>query len=298
VIFLALIVIAVAAGDLLIRRRASWPSWGAAAGWLGVAILLVLAVVFSPGNFELRKFAGLCLMPAGLVWLGLLALVRGLAARHLGRFAAVAVGVWIVLTLAGNAWLGGFVAGWLQRGYTSIDPFRQGTFDAVVVLGGGVDVSDEGLPMLTAAADRVVLAARLYRAGNVARLVTTGQIVVLSDGRTTSDAAATATIWRQLGVPAEHIVLLEGPRSTTAEVLALRQAVGRYGWHRVGVLTSAWHLRRAMRLCARYGVAASPLPADFFEPPRAQLRWIVPQQLGFWRVQVVCWEILGALVGR
>jgi uncharacterized SAM-binding protein YcdF (DUF218 family) len=298
VISLLLIVIAVAAGDLLIRRRARWPCLGVAAGLLGVASLLVLAAVFSPGTFELRKFAGLCLMPAGLVWLAVLLLARVLAARRLGGFAAAAAGVWILLTLAGNAWLGGFVAGWLQRGYTSIDPFAQGTFDAVVVLGGGVDVSDEGVPMLTAAGDRVVLAARLYRAGHVARLVTTGQLVVLRDGRTTSDAAATATIWRQLGVPAEHIVLLEGPRSTTDEILAVKPAVAQYGWHRVGVLTSAWHLRRAMRLCARYGVAATPLPADVFEPPRAQLRWLVPQQLGFWRVQVVCWELLGALVGR
>jgi uncharacterized SAM-binding protein YcdF (DUF218 family) len=297
-ISLFLLVAAVVAAGTLLRRRARLSLRVATAAWLGVAALLVLAGALSPGQFELRKFVGLCLMPAGLVWLGLLALARVLARRGLGRFAVAVVALWALYTLAGNAWLGGLLAAFLQRGYASIDPFRQGRFDAVVVLGGGVDVSDEGKPMLTAAGDRVLLAVRLFRAGDVGLLVTTGPFAARAHGRPISDAAATATIWRQLGVPAERIVVLEGPRSTTAEVLAIRDAVARNGWSRVGVLTSAWHLRRAMRLCSRYGVHAYPLPADSFEPPAAQLRWLVPQQLGFWRVQVVCWEALGALAGR
>ncbi len=297
-ISLALIVAAVALGDALLRRAARWPRGFVVTSWLGVTLLLALAVVFSPGSFELRKFAGLCLMPAGLVWLGLLALARVLAGRGLTRFAAAALGLWVLFTMAGNAWLGGALARQLQRAYVSIDPFGQGSFDAVLVLGGGVDVSDEGVPMLTAAGDRVVLAARLYRAGRVKLLAASGPFTPLPGGRWTSNAAATATIWGQLGVPAEGIVLLEGPRSTTDEVLALKQAVARQGWHRVGLLTSAWHLRRATRLCARYGVEVTPLPADVFEPPRPQLRWVVPQQLGFWRVQMVFWETVGALAGR
>ena len=297
-ISLALIILAVVAAGALIRRRKGRSARLVAGGWIAVAACLALAAVFSPGSFELRKFVGLCLMPAGLVWLGLLALARGSAARHRRGFAAATLALWAALTLAGNAWVGGYLGEWLQRGYSSIDPFRQGTFDAVAVLGGGVEISDEGVPMLTAAGDRVVLAARLYRAGRAERLVTTGAFVLLPDGRSTSDAAGTARIWEELGVPRERIVLLEGPRSTTAEVLALKEAAGRHRWHRIGVLTSAWHLRRAMRLCARYGVGATPLPADSFEPPRPQLRWIVPQQLGFWRVQVVSWEFLGALAGR
>jgi uncharacterized SAM-binding protein YcdF (DUF218 family) len=291
-------VAAVAAGDALARRWAGWPRGRHVAGCVGVGILLALAGAFSPGTFELRKFVGLCMMPAGLVWLGLLSLARVLVARGLLRFAAAALALWALYTMAGNAWLGGVAAGWLQRPYSSIDPFAQGTFDAVLVLGGGVEVTDEGVPMLTAAGDRVVLAARLFRAGKTSLLATSGPFMPLPGGRWASDAAATAKLWTQLGVPPEDIVLLEGPRSTTDEVLALKRAVASHGWRRIGLLTSAWHLRRAMRLCARYGVEATPLPADSFDPPRMELRWIVPQQLGFWRVQVVFWEALGALAGR
>ncbi len=294
---LALIVAAVALADALVRRAAA-PRRRLAVGWLAVALVLVLAGVFSPGSFELRKFVGLCLMPAGLVWLGLLAFARVLAGSGMHRPAAATLALWALYTLAGNAWFGSFAAGRLQRPYLAVDPFAQGRFDAVVVLGGGVEVTQSGAPMLTAAGDRVVLAARLFRAGDAALLVTTGPYKPLAGGRITSDAAGTADIWRQLGVPGEAIVPLEGPRSTTDEVVAIREAVARNGWRRVGLLTSAWHLRRAMRLCARHGVAVTPLPADRFEPPAPELRWVVPQQLGFWRVQVVFWEILGALAGR
>jgi uncharacterized SAM-binding protein YcdF (DUF218 family) len=295
---LALIVAAVTLGRALLRKRAAWKRWYLTCGWLGLATLLALAVLLSPGEFELRKFAGLCLMPAGLVWLGLLAFARVLAARAERPFAIAAAALWFLYTLAGNAWLGSAALERLQRGYGTLDPFGQGSFDAVVVLGGGVDVSDDGEPTLTAAGGRAVLAARLYHTGRTRLLAATGPFVLLADGTVTSAAAATATIWSQLGVPWDAIVPLEGPRTTTDEVLALKRATTDRSWKRVGLLTSPWHLRRAMGLCRRYGVEATPLPADAVRMPGPQLRWVVPQEIGFQRVQTACWELLGAIAGR
>lgn len=293
-----LIVLAAMIGRLLLLRPPARPPWQTVVAWFGVAGLLALATLLSPGEFELRKFVGLCLMPAGLVWLGMLTFVRVLASRGLPRLAGAAGALWLLYTLAGNAWLGSAGLAWLQREFASVDPVAQGPFDAVVVLGGGVDVSDAGRPTLIAAGDRAVQAVRLYRTGTTELLVAAGPFVLLGNGTVTSGAAATGAIWRQLGVPEKSIVLLEGPRTTTDEVLALKTAVTEWGWRRVGVLTSAWHLRRAMSLCRRYAVEAVPLPADLVRMPRAQLRWVVPQEIGFQRVQTTCWEILGAFVGR
>ena len=294
----ALIVLAVMLALALVRKRTAWARWRVVSGWLAVAALLALAVALSPGSYELRKFVGLCLMPAGLVWLGLLALARILDQRAARPLAVAALALWLLYTLAGNVWFGSAVQAWLQRGYGTLDPFGQGRFDAVLVLGGGVEVSGEGAPALTAAGDRVVLAARLYRAGRTPVLVASGPYLPLAGGRAISTAAATALIWRQLGVPEESIVLLEGPRTTTDEVLALKTTAAERGWHRVGLLTSAWHLRRAMGLCRRSGVEATPLPSDVVRLPRAQLRLVVPQELGFSRVQMACWEVLGPFAGR
>lgn len=294
---LALIVAAVLVGAPGLRSRIG-PAAAPAARLAGAAALLALAVAASPGAYELRKFVGLCLMPAGLAWLGLAALGSGLA-QHGHRGPAAATGaIWVLTTLAGNAWLGGALAGWLQAPYRGIDPLAQGTFDAVVVLGGGVEVRPDGRPELTVAGDRVVLGVRLWRAGRAERLVATGPLVPVEGGGSTSYAAATAAMWEQLGVPAAAIVVVEGPRTTTDEVRALRELAVRSRWRRVGLVTSAWHLRRAMRLCARAGLEVTPLPADALRPPPRELRWLVPQEVGFWRVQAACWELLGSLAGR
>ena len=294
----ALIVLAVILAGTLVRRRAALSRWQQVSAWIAVAATFVLAGAISPGEFELRKFVGACLMPAGLVWLGLLAFARVLAQRAGRALAGAALALWLLYTLAGNAWLGSFALERLQRAYATVDPLGQGKFDAVLVLGGGVEVGDDGSPSLTAAGDRVVVAVRLYRAGKTPLLATTGPYTLLPGGAAASDAAATAAIWRQLGVPEESIVLLEGPRTTTDEVLALKTAVAERGWRRVGLLTSAWHLPRAMSLCRRYGVDAVPLPAEAVRTPPLRLRWLVPQQDGFQSVQTACWETLGTLAGR
>jgi hypothetical protein len=53
-----------------------------------------------------------------------------------------------------------------------------------------------------------------------------------------------------------------------------------------------------MGLCGRYGVEVTPLPSDVVRLPRAQLRLVVPQELGFSRMQMGCWEVLGPFAGR
>ncbi len=295
---LGLIVAAVLLGDVALTHRASWRRSRTVLAWAGVAALLALAAALSPGRYELRKFVALCLMPAGLAWLGLLAFACGLWRRRLRGPAVAAAALWLLATAAGNAWVGSALIDGLQRPYARIDPLAQGRFDAVAVLGGGVEVRNDGRPDLTAAGERAVLGVLLWRAGRTPRLVASGPYEPIAGGGVTSNAAATAVLWEQLGVPPASIVLLQGPRTTTDEVAALAQLVAERGWRRVGLVTSAWHMRRAIRLCARRGLEVTPLPAEALRVPGPQLRWLVPQEVGFWRVQHACWEVLGSLAGR
>jgi uncharacterized SAM-binding protein YcdF (DUF218 family) len=58
-------------------------------------------------------------------------------------------------------------------------------------------------------------------------------------------------------------------------------------------------MRRAMGLCRRHGIEATPLPANFTAQRfQAKSRYLVPQADGFDKVHAACWEILGAAVGR
>ena len=297
-ISVALIVAAVLLGDAALTHRGAWPRTRVALAWAGAAGLVALAAALSPGRYELRKFVALCLMPTGLAWLGLLAFVCGLWRRRLRGPAAAAGALWLLVTLAGNAWVGSGLISWLQRPYVRIDPLDRGPFDAVAVLGGGVEVRNDGRPDLTAAGERPILGVLLWRAGRTSRLVASGPYESIAGGGVTSNAAATAVLWEQLGVPAASIDLLEGPRTTTDEIAAIATLVAERRWRKVGLVTSAWHMRRAMRLCARRGLDVTPLPAEALTAPELQLRWLVPQEVGFWRVQHACWELLGSLAGR
>ncbi len=279
-----------------VRAALSRPLRGVA--WCALAVAAATAAVAAPGLYDLRKFAAYCAMPAGVVWLGLLALAWTMWERRRRGPALAATALAMLFTVAGNAWIGGAVLESLQRPFERIDPLAEGPFDAVHVLGGGVDVRPDGAGVLADGGDRVLEAVRLIRADRTGVLVTSGPLDRLPGGRVTSYAAATAGIWRSLGVPPERIVVLEGPRTTGEEVSALKRLVAARGWRRVGLLTSGWHLRRALRLCRRVGVEVTALPSDRIVPKPWLARWLVPQGAGFSTVQSGCWEYLGAALGR
>jgi uncharacterized SAM-binding protein YcdF (DUF218 family) len=94
-------------------------------------------------------------------------------------------------------------------------------------------------------------------------------------------------------------VQVPGPKNTSQEMAALGRLARDRGWKRIGLVTSASHLRRAMRLARRQGLDPTPIPADArgkIQPASAV--GLVPSGPGFFSVQVASKEILGALIGR
>jgi uncharacterized SAM-binding protein YcdF (DUF218 family) len=94
------------------------------------------------------------------------------------------------------------------------------------------------------------------------------------------------------------IIRLSGPRTTTEEIRACKKLIAGKSWKRVGVCSSAWHLRRVEKICRQEGVDMIPVPADFLS---TRLPWspmyAVPQARGFQNVQKALWEFLGAFTG-
>ena len=63
---------------------------------------------------------------------------------------------------------------------------------------------------------------------------------------------------------------------------------------RIGICTSAWHLRRAEKLWKRKGLEAIPVPADFRSRPIPLIStYLIPKKRGFSHVQIALWEFLG-----
>jgi len=293
---LAFSVIGSMSGSMSGRGRGRPPRWR----WVVPAVVAaaVLAAGVAMGPYEARKTLAALLMPSGLLWLGSGALAAALARRE-RRWAVWAAGaLFLAVTVLGNGPLTALAAAAMEAPYPAIDPGFAGPFDAVVVLGGGLDVLPGCRPELAWTGERVTLGARLYLAGRTPLLVATGPEVPRG-GRLCSIPEATRAYWENLGVPRDATLAVTGPASTLDEVRMLARLARERGWRRLGLVTSAVHMRRAMRLARRYGLEAVPLPADRLGL-RRRLRPhdLVPSARGFLVATAVWWEVLGMAVGR
>lgn len=245
-------------------------------------------------TFIEKTLTGLA-MPCGLIWLGLIVLTF-LAWRRKQRAIWISLAVLLAFyTLAGNSELSKVLVARLEQSYVEIDPFEQGPYDAVFVLGGGISVAVNDVSQLDIAGDRVGLAARLYHTGRAERLVTLGSITETGDL-----AEDTSQIWREWAVPEDVIYQAHG-RNTREEMAAIRQMVNEHPeWKRLGLITSAWHMRRAMRLAKKNDLTLEPLPANFRGTPIDWTPWtlIIPCGGGFQNGQLACKEFLAGLVGK
>ncbi|MEI6175668.1 MAG: YdcF family protein [Verrucomicrobiota bacterium] len=262
--------------------------------WFPVAVCAALLLWSFPSGLIVKKVIGLLILPSGLVWLGLMALTCWPGLGRLGRVLAAAV--LVGYTLAGNAWLGSFLLVKLEAPYVAmVKPLER--FDAICVLGGGSAARPDGGAELGPAGDRLIVPARLFLAGKAAHLVASGTNVT-DIGGSRSLADDTAELWRELGIPEASITRLSGPRTTKEEIRAYKELMVSRNWGRVGVCSSAWHLRRVEKICRSEGVEMIPVPADFLSAP---LPWnpmyAIPQARGFQNVQKALWEYLGAVTG-
>ncbi len=252
------------------------------------AILLLWSI---PSLLIAKKVVALLVLPSGLIWLGLMALVGWPGLSRKGRgFAAL---ILVVYTVSGNAWTGAWLLGKLESPYAAMT--HPEPFDAICVLGGGSSPTPGGAAQLGPAGDRLIVPARLYRTGKTKHLVASGLSVTDIRG-SRSLADDTATMWLELGIPESAITRLSTPRTTSEEIRAYKEIIAANGWKRVGVCSSAWHLRRVEQICRNEGVAMVPVPADFLSSP---LPWTpmyaVPQSRGFQNVQKALWEYLGSV---
>ena len=239
-------------------------------------------------------------MPCGLIWLALIALTW-LAWRRKQRATLISLSAILAFyTVAGNGELTKLPFVWLERDYAQIDPFERGPYNAVFVLGGGIGVGANGEPQLEMSGDRAALGARLYHTGRTQRLVALGMTILGPNGESRNLDQEVTEIWRQWTVPDEHILQLTG-RNTREEMAAIRQLVDDHPeWERLGLVTSAWHMRRAMRLARKNDLPLEPLPANFRGTASQWNIWslLIPSGDGFLNSQLACKEILAGLVGK
>ena len=264
---------------------------------LGLGILAATLTAWFWGGQFVEKIATQLVLPCGLIWLSLagLAYVTLIAAR---RWAVPAVTLLLFYWMAGSPYTSEWFLIGLEKPFRPVDIRETATFDTLIVLGGGTMSNRQGDTWLGNTGDRVMLAARLYHQGKVGRLVATGQRSDWSVNRAVDAGEATVRIWQELGIP-ESAMVRVGGRNTSEEMQQIRRYLDKHPAGRVGLLTSAFHLRRALRLARGHGIEVIPVPGDFrsgvLNPwPLA----LIPSAEGFLKSECCAKEFLAYLIGR
>ena len=251
------------------------------------------------------KVATQLVMPAGIV---ALLLCASLAAGALRRSRAA----WI-LGVAALAlyWLAAtpVVANWLlwtlERQHPPPAIAEARPLDAAIVLGGAVlpPKGERWQVSVTRASDRVLLAARLYRAGKIRLIVVSGGNLYRDPDparRAPPEAEHIRSLLIEWGVPSEAI-LIEGQSRTTHEnAIETRRLLGERRLGQAYLVTSAAHMPRALAEFRRTGLDVVPFAGDvrITQPSAAEILDWIPSADALQRSGEAIKEWIGIAVHR
>jgi uncharacterized SAM-binding protein YcdF (DUF218 family) len=199
--------------------------------------------VFAPGNFLLL------LLVAGLVWRRVLYV----AVILLSLIAVLPIGTWLALPLE-------------NRYAPPPSPER---VDGIIVLGGAVEAdiaAARGQPALNDASERLTSAVILARRFPRARIVFSGgEGTLIPTGYT--EAGATVAFLRDMGLPPARLLLEDRARNTWENAVFTRELAKPQPGEVWLLVTSAWHMPRALGCFRRIGWTVLPWPVDYRANP-------------------------------
>jgi uncharacterized SAM-binding protein YcdF (DUF218 family) len=214
--------------------------------------------------FVLSKTLGAMVLPTNfLIELGLLgAFLLVTRVALLGRKLLLATV--LLLAICGFSPLGNLLIYPLEQRFPSWDA-GQGAPDGIIVLGGPVDADlsvAHGTPVIKSAADRIIAAAALAQRFPNARLVYTGGSAnLISNDAKEADYAA--EIFESLGIPQSRLIIERLSRNTAENAAFTMDLVKPKAGERWLLVTSAFHMPRAMGLFRKVGFAVEPYPVDW-----------------------------------
>ena len=222
--------------------------------------------------FVLSKTVAFLLMPSNILVLSCAAGVVLLFTRwrRAGRWLA---GVSVVALLAiGYLPVGRLLLNVLEDRFPRWDASR-GAPDGIVVLGGaihGVPGRPGDEPSLTGDGARVVAIGRLARAYPNARVIySSGDASLLANSRPEADLVP--PLLDAMSVPRERVTLEARSRNTQENAIFSKELAQPKPGERWLVVTSAFHMPRAMGCFRRIGFEVEAYPVGWRTPPKVSL---------------------------
>lgn len=207
----------------------------------------------------LIKFVYSIILPPGIFVLLLLGLALWIWNKN-RRPAAVLLGITLLLYLCMTPLVSNSLIGSLEKQYTPPDhPYG----DVIVVLGSGAstgtpDIDGKG-NMYGPAANRLLTAVRLH--------LQTGLPILFSGGQVYADSGNEADIARRqlmgLGISEKDIITENRSLNTEQNAVNTAAILKEKGFSHPVLVTSGFHMPRAMRQFHNAGVIAEAYPADY-----------------------------------
>jgi uncharacterized SAM-binding protein YcdF (DUF218 family) len=223
--------------------------------------------------FLALKYLAQLATPPGLLAAGLVlgALLSAVGLRRLGRFLA-AVGIAQAILMSLSPVSDALMVPLENEARRLAAQAPPCCYDSIVVLGGAVKRAmppARPTPDLADGADRVWHAARLFKLGVAPRGHLSGGAP--DAAAELSEAVAMRAFLVDLGVPTDRIVLETRSLNTIGNVREVRAIVGN---QRVALVTSAYHMPRAMHLAKLGRLNASAFPTDWQAVADDRAPWI------------------------
>lgn len=215
--------------------------------------------------FPLSKFLGFFALPSNfLIALGLvgLLLMPTRLARHGRRLVVASI---LLLALVGFSPLGNLLMQPLEDRFPAWGEGSGRSPDGIIVLGGGIspDVSAaRGVPALNESGERLTATVDLARRYPQARVVFTGgdTTLVFEKG---NEASAARQFFDAMGLPSDRILYEDRSRNTDENARFSKALVDPKPGERWLLVTSAYHMPRAMGVFRSAGFAVEPYPVDW-----------------------------------
>ena len=192
------------------------------------------------------------IIPVFVYPLGLSLLLLGIASalrRRPGWTRALCFSAFLLLLLFSSGVASELLLHPLEGRYEQVPIASVPAADAIVVLGGGTAIGPAvpgEAPELGNASDRLLYAARLFRAGKAPLvLFSGGNIPFLTPGQQVTEAEPSAQLLKEWGVPGAALLIEDRSRNTRENAVFSRQILQSRGAWRILLVTSAFHMPRA-----------------------------------------------------
>ena len=214
--------------------------------------------------FVLSKTLGVLVLPTN--FLIVLALVGALltATRFARAGRRMMIAAIVLLAVAAFSPLGNLLLYPLESRFPQADT-AQGAPDGIVVLGGPIDADlsvAHGMPVITSSPDRIVAAAALAHKYPNARIVFSGgSSSLISNEQREADYAA--ALFESLGIDKTRLIMDRDSRNTYENAVFSKKLAAPKAGERWLLVTSAFHMPRAIGLFRKVGFAVEPYPVDW-----------------------------------